>query len=218
MVPGYVYILINPSMPGLIKIGRTLRDSRMRARELSSTGVPTPFQVAFELFTEQHEALEAMIHNELNDFRVSASREFFRYPLDKAIALLIKSAKPLQNSTEQYVAEDVTQRLREKYPSYLRPEIVAVRIVQMPGYVSLEIMIEEEKAGYLIDQTIRRMDLEFISDKNGPFFRPEDDVSLNADKFVNDYDPYSIVMTTDLFHEKACQQIASEFEMHHHSV
>ncbi|MCU6367937.1 hypothetical protein KW866_11200 [Enterobacter quasiroggenkampii] len=88
----------------------------------------------------------------------------------------------------------------------------------MPGYVSLEIMIEEEKAGYLIDQTIRRMDLEFISDKDGLFFRPEDDVSLNADKLVNDYDSYSIVMTTDLFHEKACQQIASEFEMHHHSV
>lgn len=218
MVPGYIYILINPSMPGLIKIGRTLRDSRMRARELSSTGVPTPFQVAFELFTKQHEALEAMIHNELNDFRVSTSREFFRYPLDKAIALLINSAKPLQNSTEQYVAEDVTQRLREKYPSYLHPEIVVVRIVQMPGYVSLEIMIEEEKAGYLIDQTIRRMDLEFISDKDGLFFRPEDDVSLNADKLVNDYDSYSIVMTTDLFHEKACQQIASKFEMHHHSV
>ena len=116
MVPGYVYILINSSMPGLIKIGRTLRDSRMRARELFSTGVPTPFQVAFELFAEQHEALEAMVHNELNDFRVNAAREFFRYPLDKAVALLIKLATPLQNSTEQYVAEDITLRLREKYP------------------------------------------------------------------------------------------------------
>ncbi|WP_266296794.1 hypothetical protein [Pectobacterium parmentieri] len=34
-------------MSGSIKIGRTLRDSRLRARELSSTGIPTPFQVAF---------------------------------------------------------------------------------------------------------------------------------------------------------------------------
>jgi len=89
MVPGYVYILVNPSMPGLIKVGRTLRDSRMRARELSSTGVPTRFQVAFELFAEHHETLEAMVHLELTDFRVNAAREFFRYPLDKAIALLI---------------------------------------------------------------------------------------------------------------------------------
>ena len=41
---GYVYILENASMPGLIKIGKTSRDSVERARELSSaTGVPTGF-------------------------------------------------------------------------------------------------------------------------------------------------------------------------------
>ncbi|HFN3649825.1 GIY-YIG nuclease family protein [Enterobacter hormaechei] len=217
MAPGYVYILINPSMPGLIKIGRTLRDSRMRARELFSTGVPTPFQVAFELFAEQHEALEAMVHNELNDFRVNAAREFFRYPLDKAVALLIQLATPLQNSTEQYVAEDITQRLREKYPLYIRPEIVSVRIVQMPGVVWLEITTEKEIAGYLVEQTTQRTDLKFIVDTDEAFFRPEDDVRLNANKLVNDYDIYSVVMTTDLFHDDACQQIVSAYEMHHHS-
>jgi len=37
MTHGYVYILINHSMPGLLKIGRTVRDSRARARELSTT-------------------------------------------------------------------------------------------------------------------------------------------------------------------------------------
>ncbi|WMY75955.1 GIY-YIG nuclease family protein [Buttiauxella selenatireducens] len=207
MVPGYVYILVNPSMPGLIKVGRTLRDSRMRARELSSTGVPTPFQVAFEIFAEQHETLEARVHLELTDFRVNAAREFFRYPLDKAIALLIKLAEPIQSSAEQYVAEDVTQRLREKYSMYLRPDIVAVRVVQMPGRVWLEITTEKETAGYLVDQTIQRTDLAFIADTDEAFFRPEDDVRLNANKLVNDYDVYSIVMTTDLFHDKVCQQI-----------
>ncbi|WJW95206.1 GIY-YIG nuclease family protein [Enterobacter pseudoroggenkampii] len=217
MAPGYVYILINPSMPGLIKIGRTLRDSRMRARELFSTGVPTPFQVAFELFAEQHEALEAMVHNELNDFQVNAAREFFRYPLDKAVALLIQLATPLQNSTEQYVAEDITQRLREKYPLYIRPEIVSVRIVQMPRVVWLEITTEKEIAGYLVEQTTQRTDLAFIVDTDEAFFRPEDDVRLNANKLVNDYDIYSVVMTTDLFHDDACQQIVSAYKMHHHS-
>lgn len=88
----------------------------------------------------------------------------------------------------------------------------------MPGYVSLEIMIEEENAGYLTEETIRHMDLEFISDKDGPFFRSEDDVRFNADQLANDYVPYSIAMTTDLFHEKACQHIASEFEMHRDNV
>jgi hypothetical protein len=41
MNPGYVYILINPSMPELIENGKALRDSLERARELYSTGVPT---------------------------------------------------------------------------------------------------------------------------------------------------------------------------------
>jgi hypothetical protein len=53
MASGYVYILVNHSMVGLLKIGRTVRDSRARARELSTTGVPTPFQVAFEVFSDK---------------------------------------------------------------------------------------------------------------------------------------------------------------------
>lgn len=212
MVPGYVYILVNPSMPGLIKVGRTLRDSRMRARELSSTGVPTPFQVAFEIFAEQHETLEARVHLELTDFRVNAAREFFRYPLDKAIALLINLAEPIQSTAEQYVAEDVTQRLREKYSMFLRPDIVSVRVVQVPGRVWLEITNEKEIAGYLVDQTIQRTDLAFIADTDEAFFRPEDDVSFNANKLVNNFDVYSIVMTTDLFHNEACQQIVRSYQ------
>ncbi|HEF5152602.1 T5orf172 domain protein [Burkholderia multivorans] len=213
MVPGYVYILINPSMPGLIKIGRTLRDARTRARELSSTSVPTPFQVAFELFAEQHEALESKAHRALTDFRVDAAREFFRYPLDKAIALLIDLAEPSQNPAAQYVAEDVTQRLREKYPAYLRSDIAAVRIVQVPGRVWLEITTEKESAGYLVDQSIRRTDLAFIADTDEPFFRPQGDVRVNADKLVNDYGAYSIVMTTDLFNDEACRQIEREHQI-----
>ncbi|MBU9681846.1 MULTISPECIES: GIY-YIG nuclease family protein [Burkholderia] len=212
MVPGYVYVLVNPSMPGLVKIGRTLRDARTRARELSSTGVPTPFQVAFELFAEQHEALEAKVHLALTDFRVDAAREFFRYPLDKAIALLLDLAEPSQSPAAQYVAEDVTQRLRERYPTYLRSNIASVRIVQVPGRVWLEITTEEESAGYLVDQTIQRTDLAFIADTDEPFFRPEDDVRLNADKLVNEYDAYSIVMTADLFHDEACRQVEREHQ------
>ena len=63
---GYVYILENDAMPGLIKIGKTSRDSVERARELSATtGVPTPFKVAFELSSEEYEKLEREMHNRL---------------------------------------------------------------------------------------------------------------------------------------------------------
>ena len=44
---GEVYVLSNPAMPGICKIGFTTRDPRVRAEELfqNSTGVPTPFHV-----------------------------------------------------------------------------------------------------------------------------------------------------------------------------
>ena len=41
---GYVYILSNPVMPGLVKIGMTERENLdARLKELYSTGVPVPF-------------------------------------------------------------------------------------------------------------------------------------------------------------------------------
>jgi hypothetical protein len=63
-----------------------------------------------------------------------------------------------------------------------------------------------------VDQTIQRTDLAFIAGTDEAFFRPEDDVRLNASKLVNDYDVYSIIMTTDLFHDEACQQIARAYQ------
>ena len=43
---GYVYVLSNPSIPGIVKIGMTERDVPARALELSaSTGVPEPYDV-----------------------------------------------------------------------------------------------------------------------------------------------------------------------------
>jgi hypothetical protein len=213
MNPGYVYILINPSMPGLIKIGKTLRDSRERARELWTTGIPTPFQVAFEIFSEEHGNLEASIHHELADFRVLGNREFFRYPLDKAIRLLQELNSPPTTKESIFVAEDITDRLRKKYPLYLKPDIVSIRLVQPGDRVWLELTQEEERVGYLKDQTITRKDLGFIcgDDYDNQFFDPNDNVSTNADRFVNEFDPYSIINTTDIFHEEACNEINEEY-------
>jgi len=212
MASGYVYILTNVSLPGMLKVGRTLRDSRSRARELFTSGLPTPFQVAFEIFSDEYEKLEADFHQELQDFRVSNNREFFKYPLDKAITLLQKLNSPPVSKESIFQAEDIFESLKQKYAPYLEPDIVAIRIVQPQGRVWLEITQEEERAGYLKDQKITRTDLGFISDfDSDSLFCPEDDVRKNARKFVDDFDIYSIMMTTDLFHESACKEINDKF-------
>lgn len=216
MTSGYVYILTNVSLPGMIKVGRTLRDSRSRARELFTSGLPTPFQVAFEIFSDEYEKLEADFHQELHDFRVSNNREFFKYPLDKAITLLQKLNSPPASKESIFQAEDIFEPLKQKYAPYLKPDIVAIRIVQPQGRVWLEITQEKETAGYLRDQKITRTDLAFISDVDydSHLFCPEDDVRENARKFVEDFDIYSIMMTTDLFHKSACKEINDNFNPH----
>lgn len=88
MSKGYVYILTNPSMPGVVKIGKTTRSAEARAAELFQTGVPTPFIVAYSVFTPDCHDLEATIHHCLPDRRVSKDREFFAFDLKDAIELL----------------------------------------------------------------------------------------------------------------------------------
>lgn len=86
---GNVYILVNDSMPGLIKIGRTARKSSTRAKDLSNlTAIPTPFKVAFELSSEEYIQLDSELHSKLAEDRVASNREFFRCPVEKVKELL----------------------------------------------------------------------------------------------------------------------------------
>lgn len=74
---GYVYILTNKSMPGLVKIGKTTRGVSERAGELFQTGVPTPFDVFTSYKSPNCDELEALAHAHFRKERVSDSREFF---------------------------------------------------------------------------------------------------------------------------------------------
>lgn len=79
MNKGYVYILVNESMPGLVKIGRTSNSPCDRAKALSgATGVPTPFRVAFCVYTPNCVDVEYHMHQMHAAERVNDGREFFR--------------------------------------------------------------------------------------------------------------------------------------------
>ena len=41
---GIVYVLTNPAMPGIVKIGKTHASLGSRLSQLYSTGVPVPFE------------------------------------------------------------------------------------------------------------------------------------------------------------------------------
>ncbi len=81
---GYVYILTNPAMPGLVKIGSTKLLPDVRARQLASTGVPRPFQVvAFHRF-EDELRVERKLQAMFSQHRVHSRREFFEVSVEKA--------------------------------------------------------------------------------------------------------------------------------------
>ncbi len=73
-----VYILVNRSLVGLVKIGRTDRDITERIRELSAhTGVPTEFTLFRAFRVRNSRDAERRVHQRLEEYRVSESREFF---------------------------------------------------------------------------------------------------------------------------------------------
>lgn len=92
MSAGYVYVLSNESMPGVVKIGRSKNGGRVRAKQIYSgaTGVPSPFKMEFELWAEHCESLEVEVHDLLWQERVSNDREFFKLDVDEAIQAVMR--------------------------------------------------------------------------------------------------------------------------------
>lgn len=88
MTKGFVYILTNEFMPGLVKVGMTTRTVESRILELCQTGVPGKFQAASFVFSPDCRELEATVHEDLMDHRVDAGREFFRCPPREAELIL----------------------------------------------------------------------------------------------------------------------------------
>ena len=75
-----IYVLTNPAMPGLVKIGKTTRDNpQVRMNELNTTGVPQSFRcdIAVEVEDERADELEKALHKAFAPYRKNASREFF---------------------------------------------------------------------------------------------------------------------------------------------
>jgi len=86
VVTGYIYVISNPSMPNLLKIGYTTRNVKERIAELdSSSGVPEPFCIESVFASSAPELEERRIHAALNEYRLSANREFFK--LDTKLAI-----------------------------------------------------------------------------------------------------------------------------------
>jgi len=103
MSEGIVYVLTNPAMPGIVKIGKTTRGMGTRLNELYSTGVPLPFECAYAARVEDESKVERAFHQAFGPYRINLRREFFDIQPDQAIALL-----------ELMATEDMTPEIKKE--------------------------------------------------------------------------------------------------------
>ncbi len=84
-----VYVLTNPAMPGLVKIGRTDNtDSNIRIAQLYTTGVPVPFTLEYACKVINPDEVEKALHIAFAPHRTNPKREFFNIEPEQAIAIL----------------------------------------------------------------------------------------------------------------------------------
>ena len=125
MSAGIVYVLTNPAMPGLVKIGKTTRGSiDARLNGLYSTGVPVPFECDYAARVKDEAKVERAFHQAFGPYRLNPRREFFEIEAEQAIALLELMAEEDVTPTLQREAEavdieakDASSKLKARRPN-----------------------------------------------------------------------------------------------------
>ena len=88
---GYVYILTNKCLKGMVKIGMTSRPVDTRSKELFNTSLPMPFDEFASLKTSKFVEVEDLVHRILTKLtrkRVNESREFYKIKPSEALEIL----------------------------------------------------------------------------------------------------------------------------------
>ena len=90
-MPNIVYVLTNPAMPGIVKIGMTDKlEVQPRMRDLYTTGVPLPFDcvIAREIEDKEAAEIERALHTAFDPYRINPYREFFEVEPEQVEVLL----------------------------------------------------------------------------------------------------------------------------------
>lgn len=85
MSKGFLYVAENPSMVGLLKIGRTEKIPTARLADLFTTGVPEPFDVVYYALVQDSKKSEMAVHDLLSRYRYKKNREFFAIGVGAAV-------------------------------------------------------------------------------------------------------------------------------------
>lgn len=112
-----IYILINESMPGYVKIGKT-NNLEQRIRSLDTTGVPLPFECFYACTVKDAAFVERQLLDAFMDHRVRSSREFFEIAPERAVAILklvqIENVTPKKDFVESQEDQQALNQARTR--------------------------------------------------------------------------------------------------------
>lgn len=114
---GYIYIMENPLMRGLYKIGFS-KSPEARLKQHSKTSLAERYECIMAYPVLNMRKAERLVFSLLDDYRYATNREFFECPLDLVITVCndvqrhINMNKPLSSS---FITEDIIEKLEDRF-------------------------------------------------------------------------------------------------------
>jgi hypothetical protein len=204
---GVVYVMLNPSMTGLVKIGSTRRAAEERARQLRTTGVPSPFIVVYDVFVEDLVAVERAMHERFRQARVEG-REFFRVSPKEAVQALIEVSAPFaQPAPSNGQVIEVLDRLRTAFGDIFHLDLEAVTLLHRGNTV----VLRATRRTSLVELTTIDTDIGILveSDDEEPMFSVARSINENVEALVT-LDELTLIMCTPLVRAEEAYRIDHE--------
>ena len=144
-----VYILVNSTMPDLIKIGRTA-NLEERLRSLSShSGVPVPFECYYACEVNDGTDIERRLHGAFGDHRINPKREFFRINPERIQmileALAIRDVTPATDVVEDEEDVETLRRANDRRP------VFTFSMIDVPVGATLHFIKDENAICSVVD-------------------------------------------------------------------
>lgn len=110
---GWVYVISNKAMPGILKVGYTMKDPQLRANELYHTGAPHQYEVDYEALVDNPYNVEQSAH--LTLIKSQEGKEWFRCSLEEAISAIRKNAQTMHlENLKRFDREQIENAINEK--------------------------------------------------------------------------------------------------------
>ncbi len=154
MAKGFIYIMTNPALKGMVKIGYA-SDVESRRKQLSTTALPYDYEVFATYETSgnlEDKKLHKMIDNLNPDLRVTSNREFFvmspqeAYDLLESIAVISGTKEKLKKTK---IDADKKQKVRRPPVNFKKCGIpVGAKLVFIDDPNVVVTVVDERKVSY----------------------------------------------------------------------